>query len=254
LQLHHRTHLALKCTAGSRAAQARLSGNRAGPNWKSFVATQFLVLLPVALFFGWVAGDIGDDVPGFVIGLVAALCIWTYAALLATGLKNPGIIERSVPKHPPDLYASAARACVRLLWIEPIASMTAVNCRRTWTRIVNGHEVTTKYCPTCHLYRPPRCSHCAVCDGCIEKFDHHCPWVGTCIGRRNYQPYLAFICGASLTCIAFISISVVRLTSIGEYSSVGILGYCHILLLCFGVRRSIDCLPCILAFNKSDDL
>lgn len=76
---------------------------------------------------------------------------------------------------------------------------------------MNGHEVTTKYCPTCHVYRPPRCSHCAVCDGCIEKFDHHCPWVGTCIGRRNYQPYLMFIFGASACCILFIVTSSVIL-------------------------------------------
>lgn len=57
----------------------------------------------------------------------------------------------------------------------------------------NPQPVTLKFCTTCRIYRPYLASHCRDCDLCVESFDHHCPWIANCVGKRNYPYFLAFI-------------------------------------------------------------
>ena len=48
-------------------------------------------------------------------------------------------------------------------------------------------------CPTCKIVKTPRSKHCNICDCCVERFDHHCPWINNCVGVKNHNYFLIFL-------------------------------------------------------------
>ena len=58
---------------------------------------------------------------------------------------------------------------------------------------LKNKHLKLSYRKTCDILRPPRSFHCSICEMCVEVHDHHCPWVGTCIGRRNTHYFIGFL-------------------------------------------------------------
>ncbi|KAJ0039475.1 hypothetical protein Pint_27043 [Pistacia integerrima] len=155
-----------------------------GPDAKSLLVTLLLILVPVVIFCTNVARNLVHEVSAYNAGyaiLVVAILVTVYVLLLLflTSAQDPGIVPRNL--HPPEeevVDESSASVDTSGRTPTPITRIP-----HTKEVIIDGGMVVrVKYCDTCKLYRPPRCSHCSVCDNCVERFDHHCPWVGQCIG------------------------------------------------------------------------
>jgi len=56
---------------------------------------------------------------------------------------------------------------------------------------------TDKYqiCRKCNILidKSLKIIHCDICNLCCEYYDHHCPWVGKCIGKNNIFSFKIFI-------------------------------------------------------------
>ena len=50
-----------------------------------------------------------------------------------------------------------------------------------------------EYCEACNAWKPQRARHCKQCGKCVLRFDHHCPWIGNCVGYHNYKYFIHFV-------------------------------------------------------------
>jgi len=161
-------------------------GGRAfmGPNLEYLAVSVTLATVPT---FSFVVGEwqFFEDHLSVVVGIIPLfLYVFIMGNLVCAAVTDPGVIPKN--KTPTD------------------------SAQPKFIKVIDG--VQYKWCRTCFIYRPPRAKHCPICDNCVDKFDHHCPWVGTCIAKRNYRFFLNFICTTFVLAVYVFIFAIIILT------------------------------------------
>uniref|UniRef100_A0A3Q1KFL7 Palmitoyltransferase n=1 Tax=Anabas testudineus TaxID=64144 RepID=A0A3Q1KFL7_ANATE len=146
-----------------------------------------LIVVTCCLFFVVDCPFLVEHLTVFIPVIGAVLFVFVVISLLRTSFTDPGILPRATPDEAADIEKQ----------IDTSGSSTYRPPPRTKEILINQQVVKLKYCFTCKMFRPPRTSHCSLCDNCVERFDHHCPWVGNCVGKRNYRFFYSFIISLS---------------------------------------------------------
>ena len=153
-----------------------ICGNRffVGKKYYHILISFILLSLPTAIYISTLIKINTKSIIVFII-LILILYIPILVFLILGGCNDPGVLERN------NEYA----------YYDNRKSVIKIN--------IQGHMTNLNYCYTCFHFRPPRTSHCAECDNCVENFDHHCLWMGTCVGKRNYK-YFYFVIFLTTLC------------------------------------------------------
>ncbi|XP_067950713.1 palmitoyltransferase ZDHHC9-like isoform X2 [Watersipora subatra] len=173
-----------------------------------FYFTLFLIIATSACFFAIDAHYLWRELNPSVPILAAVQCLFVAVVLCRTACGDPGVIPRANPAEAAALERKITNETNELINEAKRNNRTYTVPPRLREVTINGTQFKLKYCYTCKIFRPPRASHCSVCDNCVDRFDHHCPWVGNCVGRRNYKYFYLFLSSLTFYCLYLMGMSV----------------------------------------------
>ncbi|CAJ0828048.1 9876_t:CDS:10, partial [Entrophospora sp. SA101] len=161
----------------------------------AFLVAFSALVIPSGLFMIFTCPFLFYNVSPATVFVFVYLFLLALTSMLKTSWSDPGIIPRNLDPFPPTED------------LNDTINNNNNNNNVAYSNIplpreikVNGQTIRLKYCETCKIYRPPRCSHCRQCDNCVENEDHHCIWLNNCIGQRNYRTFFTFIATSTLLC------------------------------------------------------
>mmetsp|Transcript_74334 Transcript_74334/g.187287 ORF Transcript_74334/g.187287 Transcript_74334/m.187287 type:complete len:280 (-) Transcript_74334:247-1086(-) len=166
-----------------------------GPHWYCSVI-MLTFILGVGTFYCNSAVQTSQLLGGLSVTFLST------TTFLRCALANPGVIEaRRGHKLPAGGGEDAAEHG------EGFLALAGADSNSGPARTQRGRSSSgSRHCNICDIPQPRGCSHCEFCQVCIDGFDHHCPWMGKCIGRKNLCAFYTFI-AVSMSSLGYIFLS-----------------------------------------------
>ncbi|XP_043994183.1 palmitoyltransferase ZDHHC18-B-like isoform X2 [Gambusia affinis] len=122
-----------------------------------FPLTLGLILVTSGLFFIFDCPFLVKHLTRCIPAIGGALFVFVLITLLQTSFTDPGILPRATPEEAADIERQ----------IDDTGNTSYRPPPRTKEVLLNQQVVKLKYCFTCKMFRPPRTSHCSLCDNCV---------------------------------------------------------------------------------------
>ncbi|XP_061754399.1 palmitoyltransferase ZDHHC23-A-like [Nerophis ophidion] len=121
------------------------------------------------------------DVSRIQLCSLTAGVILTIASLVRTK-RGPGFVRTEAVEY----------------WPHASVQSEASSCAGATSQFPTGSG-RCSWCPVCKIRRPPRAGHCRTCGACVQRLDHHCVWINSCVGQANHRSFLLTVCVFLLT-------------------------------------------------------
>lgn len=124
-------------------------------------------------------------------GSIMACLVWvliSYSSLTMTLLSITGGVPVLLAMGYNVLAALALASHVKTTLTDPGAVPAAAV--PTQAQRESGQKLSM--CSQCQTFKPPASHHCRICNRCISRMDHHCPW------SVHYQVFLVLVGSQSL--------------------------------------------------------
>ncbi|CAG9137528.1 hypothetical protein JYU34_000049 [Plutella xylostella] len=157
-----------------------------------------------------------------ICGIICAMLTW-FLILYAEFVVTMVMLVPHAARHPLYSWANMAlfqtlaflafASHLRTMFTDPGAVPKGNATKEVIKQMTFREGQVIFKCTKCCSIKPERAHHCSVCQRCIRKMDHHCPWVNNCVGENNQKYFVLFTFYIAAISIHSLTLSVCQLVT-----------------------------------------